>query len=73
MRGTITQIGNSLGIIIPKEILVSMNAQKGQSILMEPTPSGFSVKCYDEEIEEQINAAKEGMAQYRNALRKLAE
>lgn len=73
MRATITQIGNSLGIIIPKEIVTAMNTKKGDSVLLEPTPSGFTVTYYDDEISEQIEAAKEGMAQYRNTLRKLSE
>ena len=73
MQTTITQIGNSLGIIIPKEVLTAMNVKKGESVTLSPTPSGFTVSTYDTDIAEQIEAAKEGMAQYRNTLRKLAE
>lgn len=73
MRATITQIGNSLGLIIPKEIATAMNAKKGESVILEPTSTGFTVRYYDNEIDEQIEAAKEGMAQYKNTLHKLAD
>lgn len=73
MQTTLTQIGNSLGIIIPKEVLAAMNVKKGETVTLTQTPSGFTISTYNDEIAEQIEAAKEGMAQYRNTLRKLAE
>lgn len=73
MRATITQIGNSTGLIIPKEVAAKLNLKKGDTVNLSETRFGFAVSRYDAEVDQQIEAAKEGMAQYSNTLRKLAE
>ncbi|MGE4351706.1 MAG: AbrB/MazE/SpoVT family DNA-binding domain-containing protein [Bdellovibrionales bacterium] len=73
MKGTITQIGNSLGMIIPKEILTAMNAQKGESIFIMPTKDGFIVKLSDPDVERQLDIAQKYADKYREVFQKLAE
>jgi len=73
MRATVTQIGNSTGVILPKEVVARLKIKKGDSVYLTETPEGYSVTPYDPEFEDQMNVARRGMAGYRNALRKLAK
>jgi putative addiction module antidote len=73
MRATVTQIGNSIGIILPKEAAARLKIKKGDSVFLSETPDGYALSPYDPEFAAQMDAAQEGMAVYRNALRKLAE
>jgi putative addiction module antidote len=73
MKARITQIGNSTGLILPKEIADRLKVQKGDEVFLTETKNGFTVTPYDPEFEEQIAVAGKGMAKYRNALRALAK
>jgi putative addiction module antidote len=72
MRVTVTQIGNSTGVILPKEAVARLKVKKGDSVFLTETPDGYSLSPYDPEFEAQMEAARRGMAKYRNALRELA-
>jgi putative addiction module antidote len=73
MRATVTRIGNSTGVILPKEVAARLKVKQGDSVFLTETPEGYTVTPYDPEFEDQMNAARRGMAQYRNALRELAK
>jgi putative addiction module antidote len=73
MRATVTQIGNSTGLILPKEAVARLKVKKGDSVFLTETPGGYAVTPYDPEFEAQMEAAARGMARYRNALRELAK
>jgi putative addiction module antidote len=73
MRATVTQIGNSTGVILPKEAVARLKVKKGDSVYLTETPNGYSLSPYDPEFETQMRAARKGMAKYRNALRELAK
>jgi putative addiction module antidote len=73
MRATVTQIGNSTGVILPKEAAARLNVKKGDSVFLTETPDGYSLSPYDPEFESQMEAAIKGMAKYRNALHQLAK
>jgi putative addiction module antidote len=73
MRATVTQIGNSTGVILPKEAVARLKVKKGDSVFLTETPDGYSITPYDPEFESQMTAARRGMAKYRNALRELAK
>lgn len=72
MRATVTQIGNSTGVILPKAAVARLKVKKGDSVFLTETPDGYSLSPYDPEFEAQMEAARRGMAEYRNALRELA-
>ena len=72
MRATVAQIGNSTGVILPKEAVARLKVKKGDSVFLTETPDGYSLSPYDPEFETQLEAARRGMARYRNALRELA-
>jgi putative addiction module antidote len=69
----LTQIGNSVGVILPKEVLAAMKLEKGDSLHLTESPDGFRVTPYDPEFEVQMKAAGEAMRQRRNVLRELAK
>ena len=73
MRATVTKIGNSTGVILPKEAVARLKVQKGDSVFLTETPNGYILTPYDPEFEAQIESARRGMAKYRNALRELAK
>lgn len=70
----IRQIGNSLGVVLPKEALSRLKVKESdQLFLTEASDGSFRLTPYDPDFEEQMEIAREGMGAYRNALRKLAE
>jgi putative addiction module antidote len=73
MRATVTQIGNSTGLILPKEAVARLKVKKGDSVYLTETPGGYAVTPYDPDFEAQMEAAHRGMSRYRNALRELAK
>lgn len=69
----ITAIGNSAGIILPKEVLAQLGVDKGDSLSVVKTPNGIELSAYDPTFDEQMKVARDIMARYRNALRELAK
>lgn len=69
----ITRIGNSAGIILPKELLAQLNAQVGESLSVITTPDGIELRCEEPDFEAQMAAAREVMARRKRALRELAK
>jgi putative addiction module antidote len=70
----VRQIGNSLGVVLPKETLVRLNVKEGDTLHLTVAPGGdLRLTPYDAEFEHQMEIAREGMARYRNALRELAK
>ena len=69
----LTAIGNSLGVILPKEAVARLKAAKGDSLSLIETPGGFELTAYDPDFEQQIDAGRKVMKRYRNALRQLAK
>lgn len=69
----ITTIGNSAGIILPKELLARLNLDKGDSVSVIDTPDGFNVRVADAEFDRQMTVMREVMHDYRHALRELAK
>lgn len=66
-------IGNSAGIILPKETLARLNVQKGDTLYVQETPAGFQVSPYDEEFGAKMDVADQIIRRYRDAFKKLAE
>ena len=73
LKVKVTQVGNSMGILLPKEALSKMKAGKGDTLYLVEGPDGYTVTPYDQEFEQQMNAAEKVMKNYRNALRELAK
>ena len=69
----ITQIGNSLGVILPKEITERLKLEKGDELAVVDTPNGVELTPYDPGFAEKMKVAKRISKRYRNALRELAK
>lgn len=69
----ITQIGNSLGVTLPKEVLAVLKVGKGDQLILSETPDGFRLTPYDPEVANQLEAGREFMREYRDTLRALAK
>ena len=69
----LTAIGNSVGIILPKEILALLNVEKGDALYVTRTPDGIALSPYNAKFVRHMEAAEEIMRENRDALRKLAE
>lgn len=69
----LTQIGNSVGVILPKEALAQLKIDKGDTVFLTETPGGFKLTPYDPAIEEQLKLGRETMHEYRDTLRALAK
>ena len=69
----ITTIGNSVGIVLPKEVLAELNVEKGDNLYISSTPDGVKLTAYDEEFSEQMKALNYVMRKHRDVLRRLAE
>jgi putative addiction module antidote len=69
----VTQVGNSMGILLPKEALIKMNTTKGDTLYLVEGPDGYTLTPYNQDFEEQIVAADKVLKNYRNTLRKLAK
>lgn len=69
----LTTVGNSTGIVLPKEVLERLRVSKGDVLHMIETPTGIALSPYDPEFEKQIEAAEAVMRTDRNLLKKLAE
>lgn len=67
--------GNSLSVIIPKEMAANMQVGDGDQLfaIATKTPSGYEISAYDPNFARKIEAARQGMKKYRNALIELAK
>ncbi|MGE3690934.1 MAG: AbrB/MazE/SpoVT family DNA-binding domain-containing protein [Novosphingobium sp.] len=69
----ITKIGNSAGVILPKELLAQLGAQVGSTLSVVSTPRGIELSAEEPDFEAQMAAAREVMARRKRALRELAK
>lgn len=69
----VTQVGNSLGVILPKEVLALLNVDKGDTLFVTRTPDGITVRAYDDKFARHMEAAEQVMREDRDVLRRLAE
>lgn len=69
----LTTVGNSTGIVLPKELLERLRVQKGDHLFVIETPNGIELTPYDPAVAEQLDAAERIMREDRDILKKLAE
>lgn len=69
----ITTVGNSTGVILPKEALAMLKASKGDTLVLTEGPEGCLLTPYDPDFEKDMQAAYRSMKRFRNALRELAK
>jgi putative addiction module antidote len=69
----VRRVGNSLGVVLPKEALNRLNVEDGDQLYITEAPDGFRITAADPEFAKQMKVAEKGMKRYRNALRELAK
>ena len=69
----LTQIGNSVGLILPKEVLARLKLEKGDTVYLTDAPGGVTITPHDPTFEEQVNAGREFMREYRDTFNALAK
>ena len=72
MKLKITAIGNSAGVILPKELLARLRLGKGDEVFALETPDGIRLTAFDPELAAQMEVAEQVMREDRNVLHKLA-
>jgi putative addiction module antidote len=69
----LVRIGNSTGVVLPKELLARLDVTAGDTLAYSETPTGLALSTRDAQFDEQMAQAREIMKSYRNALRELAK
>ncbi|MCH7995690.1 MAG: AbrB/MazE/SpoVT family DNA-binding domain-containing protein [Planctomycetes bacterium] len=69
----ITTVGNSTGVVLPKEILQHLRVSKGDTLYVLETPNGIEISPYNPEFAKQMSTAEQVMRDDRDVLKKLAE
>lgn len=69
----VTNVGDSVGIILPKEILDRLHVKRGDSLYVIETKNGIELTVYNPEFAKQVETAERVMSEDREALRKLAK
>ena len=69
----LTQIGNSVGVILPKEVLAKLKVEKGETVYLTDSPDGFRLTPNDPAFEAQMAQARTIMKKRRAVLRELAK
>ena len=74
IEAKVRKIGNSLGIVLPKEVLQTLKVEEGASLYITESPKcGILVNAEKPHFKEKMQVAEDAMRRYRNTFRKLAE
>lgn len=69
----LTQIGNSVGVVLPREVLSRLKLSKGESVFLTETPNGYALTPYDPALDEEIQAGRAFMREFRDTFHQLAQ
>lgn len=69
----VRQIGNSEGVVLPKEVLAKLGANSGDTLYVTEVAGGVKLSVYDDETAEQIRQGEEILTENRTALRALSK
>jgi putative addiction module antidote len=73
MKLKITTVGNSAGVILPKELLARLRLEKGDELYALETPDGIRLTTYDPKLAAQMDVAEQVMRADRLVLHKLSK
>ncbi len=73
MKLKITAIGNSAGVILPRELLARLRLGKGDELYAIETPDGVRLTAFDPQLAAQMEVAEQVMREDRAVLHKLAQ
>lgn len=72
MKIKITTVGNSAGVVLPKELLARLRLAKGDTLYATELPDGIKLSPFDPKLAEQMEVAERVMKKRRTLLHKLA-
>ncbi|MCK6570749.1 AbrB/MazE/SpoVT family DNA-binding domain-containing protein [Myxococcota bacterium] len=67
------QVGNSVGLILPKEILARLRLEKGDTVFATESPDGLVLTPFDPALDEQLEAGRAFMREFRGTFHQLAK
>lgn len=73
MELKVSQIGNSLGVILPKEVITQLRVSKGDALWLVEGPNGYQITPYNPELSSQLEVAREIMKRRRSVLHELSK
>ncbi len=69
----VISIGNSVGLILPREMTVKLGVQKGDTLYTTEVQDGLKLSVHDPNLEAQMAVARELMKKWRSVLHELAK
>ena len=69
----VTQIGNSVGLVLPAEVLIRLNVTRGDTLYLVESENGYSITAFDPDFAEEMELAEETSHTFRDALKELAQ
>ena len=69
----IRKVGNSLGLVLTKDLVEALGVKEGDAVYPVRTPDGIMLTAYDPEFGEVMDATERTRRRYRNTLRELAK
>ena len=70
----VRKIGNSMGVVLPKEVLNRLQAKDGEALFLVEAPDGtYRLTPYDPGFEHKMRVAEDIISRYRNTLHTLAK
>lgn len=69
----VRRIGNSLGVVMPKEMLQELGVGEGDELIATRAQDAYLIGRRNEKFQRAMEIAERGMNKYRNALRELAK
>ncbi len=69
----LTQVGDSVGVILPEEVLARLKVKAGDTVFVTDVASGVLLTFLDPALEEQLELGRELMREFRDAFHQLAD
>ena len=65
---TVRRVGNSLGVILPQEVITQLRVGEGDTITLTQSPEGMRLTPYNPEFDRQMELAQKGNKEERRIL-----
>lgn len=69
----VRKVGNSLGVILTKDVVEALGVAEGDELFAIRTPDGIRLTPYDPDFAEAIESTRDYMRRHRNAMRELGK
>ncbi len=69
----VRKIGNSLGVVLPKDVLEQLGMSEGDNLVLTKAEDGFKISHEEDKFAKTMEIAERGMKKYRNTLRELSK